>query len=85
MNEELKTRRDFFKKAAQTALPILGAIVLASNPVMAKGLPVTSCTRSCVGGCSGCSGCTSNCKEGCSSCGGGCANSCVGHCRFVSK
>ena len=31
-NEELQTRREFFKKAAKGALPILGAIVLAGTP-----------------------------------------------------
>ena len=35
-NEELQSRREFFKKAAKGALPILGAIILASNPVLAK-------------------------------------------------
>ena len=31
-NEELQNRREFFKKAAKSALPILGAIVLAGSP-----------------------------------------------------
>lgn len=30
-NEELQSRREFFKKAAKSALPILGAVVLAST------------------------------------------------------
>jgi hypothetical protein len=33
-DEELQSRRDFFKKAAQKALPILGAVVLASTPLL---------------------------------------------------
>ncbi len=32
-NEKLQSRREFFKKAAKGALPILGAIVLA-NPLL---------------------------------------------------
>lgn len=32
-NEELQSRREFFKKAAKGALPILGAVVLASAQV----------------------------------------------------
>ena len=35
-NEELQSRRDFFKKAAKGALPILGAIVLAGSPGILK-------------------------------------------------
>lgn len=33
-NEELQSRREFFKKAAKGALPILGAIVLANAPAV---------------------------------------------------
>lgn len=79
MNEELKTRRDFFKKAAQTALPILGAIVLASNPVIAKTaeLPTTSCTGTCHGTCDG------TCKTGCQydSCKHTCKVTCSQYCK----
>ena len=32
-NEELQSRREFFKKAAKGALPILGAMVLANAPL----------------------------------------------------
>ena len=35
-NEELQSRREFFKKAAKGALPILGAVVLASAPGLAN-------------------------------------------------
>lgn len=31
-NEELQSRREFFKKAAKGALPILGAILLSGAP-----------------------------------------------------
>ena len=35
-NEELQSRREFFKKAAKGALPILGAIALAGAPGVVK-------------------------------------------------
>ena len=39
-NEELQSRREFFKKAAKSALPILGAVVLASAPGIATVISV---------------------------------------------
>ena len=77
-NEELKSRRDFFKKAAKSALPILGAVVLtnfplASNAVETMGCP-GSCYTSCVTTCGG------GCRVGCTSCRGGCAGACKGYC-----
>ena len=35
-NKEVQSRRDFFKKVAKGALPILGAVVLSSVPVLTK-------------------------------------------------
>lgn len=35
-NEELKSRREFFKEAAKKALPVLGAIALAGSPIIAQ-------------------------------------------------
>lgn len=35
-NEELQSRREFFKKAAKGVLPILGAVVLAGAPAIVK-------------------------------------------------
>jgi len=71
--EELQSRRQFFRKAAKTALPILGAIVLASNPIMANASNVAN-------GCSryGCGVCTSGCRGTCT---GGCEKTCVGGCK----
>ena len=40
-NKEVQSRRDFFKKVAKGALPILGAVVLSSVPVLAKAEPVS--------------------------------------------
>lgn len=86
-NEELKSRREFFKEAAKKALPVIGAIALASSPVIAQaaekaGAP-TSC-EGCTGLCTGCTGCTScsgfcqgHCT-GCTSCQGACKGGCTG-------
>lgn len=95
-NEELKSRREFFKKAAKSALPILGAVVLASSPIVSKAAETAmGCNYGCAGACSGsCSGscttecygyCTNSCKYGCEGkCRGGCENSCQGRCKNLS-
>ena len=75
-NEELQSRREFFKKAAKGALPILGAIVLANAPAIANASePVTSCHGSCIAACM--NGCTSSCHHICK---GTCKNWCSTHC-----
>ena len=68
-NEELQSRREFFKKAAKGALPILGAIVLANVP---NALHAAESGCGCVGGCG--TACFQACANGCvtSSCKGGC-------------
>ncbi|MBP3299417.1 MAG: Cys-Xaa-Xaa-Xaa repeat radical SAM target protein [Muribaculaceae bacterium] len=73
--EELQSRRQFFKKAAKSALPILGLAVLASNPLISKattamGCRIDACTGTCTGSCSGT----------CSSCSAGCSRSCMSGC-----
>ncbi|MDE7401797.1 MAG: Cys-Xaa-Xaa-Xaa repeat radical SAM target protein [Muribaculaceae bacterium] len=75
-NEELQSRREFFKKAAKGALPILGAIALANMPLIAKASESGYCT--CSGNCSGsCSGsCVSTCRATC-------GNSCKGTCSYT--
>ena len=88
-NEELQSRREFFKKAAKGALPILGAIVLANAPAVinaAEKAPM-GCRYSCEGDCYracyyGCDRtCMSTCKGACQgSCQGTCRNSCMGSC-----
>lgn len=64
-NEELQSRREFFKRAAKGALPILGAIVLANVPNVADAVNSHACD--CSGGCgTGCfKGCAANCHIGC--------------------
>lgn len=74
-NEELQSRREFFKKAAKGALPILGAIVFAGAP------GILNAAESAPNGCSryGCGVCTSSCSGACK---GGCYTTCSGGCKF---
>lgn len=85
-NAEVQSRRDFFKKAAKAALPILGIAVLASNPVVAKAAETAmGCTRgTCSGGCTG--GCDYTCQYHCySTCKGVCADNCSTTCKGVCR
>ncbi len=78
-NEELQSRREFFKKAAKGALPILGAIALSNIPMLGKAEEMLGCNFGCSGGCSG--GCSRSCSFGCSgSCSGSCSGGCKGGC-----
>lgn len=56
-NEEILSRREFFKKAAKTALPIFGAIVagsiLSSCEPFEGTVSCGDCTATCEGGCWG--------------------------------
>lgn len=74
-NEELQSRREFFKKAAKAALPVVGAVVMTSLP---SSIFATNTT-----GCNGCSStCTGSCVGSCTGgCMGGCSGSCSGSCR----
>ena len=86
-NEELQSRRQFFKKAAKGALPILGAIVLANIPMIsnAAGSDSAGCTT-CRGGCYGCAGtCIGKCSDACTSCSGLCQGTCKGMCYNSGK
>ncbi len=92
-NEELQSRREFFKKAAKGALPILGAIVLANAPVIAQAAEKApmgctgTCYGLCYGGCKGCSTtCTGTCSHGCRGCSTTCTGGCSHYaCRGVGK
>lgn len=84
-NEELQSRREFFKKAAKGALPILGAIMLAGAPAIVKAAEKApmGCQGSCYLGCDG--GCRKTCQNSCryhcqTTCKGGCATTCRGTC-----
>ncbi len=81
-NEELQSRREFFKKAAKGVLPILGAIALSNLPFKSfahESGEELGCDFSCYGGCAG--GCGRSCSVGCSgSCSGSCSGACKGSC-----
>ena len=89
-SSKLKSRRDFFKKAAKSALPIIGAIVLASSPLASQATETImdcngNCSGSCDGGCYG--SCSGNCKNTCGhtckgTCEGNCSKSCGDQCRY---
>ncbi len=71
-NEELQSRRQFFKQAAKGALPIIAATVMASAPaIMNAAEPTMGCTSTCK------LACASNCYTGCE---GGCADHCARSC-----
>lgn len=86
-NEELQSRREFFKKAAKGALPILGAIMLANAPNIVRAIESKKpmgCNYACEGGCL--ENCAVGCKEGClgsckGTCHGSCANGCYRTCQ----
>ena len=86
-NEELQSRREFFKKAAKGALPILGAIVLANAPAVinaAEKAPM-GCTGTCYGACyGGCKGCSTTCTGTCSNGCRGCSTTCTGGCSHYA-
>lgn len=76
-NEELQSRREFFKKAAKGALPILGIAIMANVPMISNASESEYCT--CAGNCSG--GCRGTCVTGCSTgCNGNCSKTCQGSC-----
>lgn len=69
-NEEILSRREFFKKAAKTALPIFGAIVAGSILSSCEPYEGTISCSDCSGTCDGCSGdcwsaCTAACMQTC--------------------
>ena len=96
-NEELQTRREFFKRAAKGALPILGAIVLANAPVIMQASEKSpmGCTGTCYGTCYGsCKGCSTTCSGTCSgsckvtcstTCSGTCSGSCRNTCTYANR
>lgn len=90
-NEELQSRREFFKKAAKGALPILAAVVLASSPNLlnaASKAPMGCSYRNCEGGCSAtCYGtCKGSCNTSCQTyCKGTCKGTCSGKCTSSNK
>ena len=73
-NEELQSRREFFKKAARSALPILGAIALATTPQLGQAAEAMRCD------------CTAMCTNTCNvSCLHYCRSGCGATCKGVNK
>ena len=72
-DEELQTRRAFFKNAAKATLPILavaalgGSLLTSCDPDSPNTPTPSGCGKSCSGSCEG-------------SCSGGCDTSCAGSC-----
>ncbi|MBQ0121237.1 MAG: Cys-Xaa-Xaa-Xaa repeat radical SAM target protein [Bacteroidales bacterium] len=78
-NEELQSRREFFKKAAKATLPMIAAVALASAPAIvnaAETAPMGCSSDSCSYSCS--SSCHKSCLTGCQ---GSCKTTCTGGCR----
>ena len=78
-NEELQSRREFFKKAAKAALPVVGAVVLGSLPIVdVEAQSCKDCNNSCVWRCY--QGCRADCKGLCTN---SCDASCQHHCTAM--
>lgn len=91
-NEELQSRRDFFKKAAKAALPVIGAIALSAMPNIVKadvvelGCGKYTCSQECKNACTSCRyTCQDGCKNACTSCKYTCDGSCKGTCSGSSR
>ena len=88
-NNETQSRREFFKEAARKALPIIGAVVLLGNPMIAKAVENESlgcngyCSQHCSAGCaSSCDGCKNTCLHTCiGKCDDACARHCANYCN----
>lgn len=81
-NEELQSRREFFKKAAKGALPILGFAIMVNVPTISNATQVMDCNSSCSGACAG--GCMGTCSSTCTgSCSGSCTGTCSGSCAVT--
>ena len=89
-NEELQSRREFFKQAAKGALPILALTVLGSTFLTSCGDGEDEddegkgCSSKCTGGCE--STCSGDCDGGCSNnCDGRCGGDCWAYCESKYK
>ena len=84
-----QSRREFFKNATKKTLPIIGAVTLMSNPVIAKAMESESmgCNSNCKIACADSCYifCERTCKEGCEkTCKGSCIGSCNRSCKDLS-
>jgi len=85
--EDFRSRREFFKKAAKSVLPLLAAVAFVGNPIIVKAIEKSpmgctgTCTGYCDGGCKGCSTtCSGTCSGGCTGCSTTCSGTCSGGC-----
>ncbi len=81
-NEELQSRRSFFKTAVKGILPVLGVMALAGTPQNVNAVSPLEDSMGCNVGCSsGCYiECYTTCRVGCSGCKGGCQGQCTAQC-----
>lgn len=85
-NEELQSRREFFKKAAKGALPIVAALAFAGAPNLLNAAESrsTGCDYTCKLSCA--NDCYGHCKYACkTTCSGTCSGSCKVSCSYSSK
>ncbi|MBR0304212.1 MAG: Cys-Xaa-Xaa-Xaa repeat radical SAM target protein [Bacteroidales bacterium] len=85
IDDELQSRREFFKKGAKTVLPILGAVTIINIPsiVQAQKTPM-GCEYACSNSCE--DSCLQSCKYTCTcTCAGDCVNSCLSNCNVTCK
>ena len=76
-NENLQSRRQFFKQAAKAALPVIGAVVLSQLPMVAQAQAPSTCSK---GSCAGT--CYANCRNNCQAF---CTQGCTNHCKSACK
>ena len=95
-NDDLQTRREFFKKAAKSVLPILGTICILNTPFRAQAKKIamgcddgscqfecmTTCREACSNDCT--FGCGNTCYDSCIGCRETCRGSCDGSCSGCS-
>lgn len=87
-NGSFLSRREFFKEAAKSTLPIIGLIALSNIPAISRANPSMDCEHGCSSGCYG--GCKDNCIGSCKgdcqlNCTGGCSGNCRTGCLQMCK
>ncbi len=89
-NEELQSRREFFKSAAKAALPVIGFAVLGPSVLSSCDTEEPDNGGSSSGGSKRCGGlCTMNCRNECEgnaawapvTCNGNCKGACFRTCK----
>lgn len=77
-NNNLRSRREFFKVAVHKVLPVIGLISITNIPLF--GISGITNDLSCNNGCTGT--CTGMCVKGCV---GACMDNCSRTCRYTAK